>query len=294
MPKTYVIALGNFDGVHLGHQVLIHQAVRIAHELGVKSKVVTFDPHPLAVINPPHTRIMSLKQQSRKFHELGCEEVQYLKFDEALRNTRAEDFLTQSLSQAGLIKGLVVGFNFRFGKGREGDANTLLAWGARQGVKVEVVEPITLEGQVISSSQVRKFLKEGAMERVTQMLGAPLELNGRVIRGDQRGRKLGFPTLNLSQIVTELPASGVYVAKAQLKEKPFWGVVHIGELPTFGIFQPRVELHLLDFDQDLSDLDISFQVLSRIREVMKFESQEELVNQIQADIKVCRDWISRQ
>jgi len=288
--ESYVIALGNFDGVHIGHQALIQRAVALASELRVRSKVVSFNPHPLELIKPPHTRIMSLSIQFQKFKLLGCHEVQYLKFEESLRNTEAREFLNHSLGSVGLIQAIVVGFNFRFGRGRLGDCRVLEDWGKSRDIKVEVLSPIQLGNQVISTSQIRKFLQLGQMESVSQMLGEPLEFEGLVVPGDQRGRQIGFPTLNLGEVKTQLPGPGVYVCQVKWKGDFFRGVAHIGSVPTFGITESRVEIHILDFDQDLYGERVSCSVLSRIREVRAYGGRPELVSQIKNDLEVCRLW----
>lgn len=292
--NSVVLALGNFDGVHLGHQALIKKAVHLANSLASYPKVVTFNPHPRALLTPPHTRIMSPEDQAKIFISLGCLEILCLEFNAQMRDTEAVSFLNGLMTKVGKIKAIVVGYNFRFGKDRKGDAETLRAWGLEHQVEIEIVEPVLAEGQIVSTSQIRRYLAEGQMEWVTKMLGRPLQFCGTVEPGDQRGRQLGFPTLNLEQILTQMPGAGVYIAMAWVFNQGFWGVIHIGPLPTFGVLKPRVELHLLDFDQEIYQKEVQVQVLSKIRDIQNFESKDHLIKQIQSDIITCKNWVAAQ
>jgi len=286
-----VIALGNFDGVHLGHQMLIEKAVHLAKYLGVPAKVVTFNPHPMALLSPPHTRIMSLENQKKKLESLGCSHVEYLTFDQNMRETSALDFLERYLKNQ--IRGIVVGFNFRFGKDREGDSEFLKKWGEQNSIHIEVVPPVQVGNTTVSTSQIRKYLLQGKIEEANQLLGHHLMFQGVVVKGDQRGGKLGFPTINISSIETQLPASGVYIAQTQVEGKSHYGCLHIGELPTFGISNPRVELHLLDFQKDVYGQKLEVQILTRVRDIQAFSSVSDLIAAIQKDIQFCREWMNR-
>jgi riboflavin kinase/FMN adenylyltransferase len=291
--ESWVIALGNFDGVHLGHQMLIKKAVQLAQSFGVPAKVVTFNPHPMAILSPPHTRLMSVDHQKNKIKSLGCLKVEYLTFDQTLRETSALDFLECYLQSQADIRAIVVGFNFRFGKNRQGDSEFLQKWGAQNSIHIEVVPPVKVADTIVSTSEIRKYLREGLVEKANQLLGHNIMFQGIVVKGDQRGRKLGFPTMNLSSIETQLPAPGVYIAQAQVEGASYWGCLHIGELPTFGILSPRVELHLLDFQKDVYGQTVEVQILQKVRDIQSFLSVADLRVAIQRDIKFCREWLNR-
>lgn len=279
------IALGNFDGVHLGHQQLIATAYKLAMTHGWTMTVVSFNPHPLSVLRPPHTRLMSIEAQIKKLNSLGCSRVEHLHFDQELRELSPQEFLEKVLlKKIGPMGAIVVGYNFRFGKDRLGTPGFLSQWGHDHGVKVIIEPEFTFQNQKISTSIVRRAVLEGEMERAAQMLGHFFELKGRVVKGDQRGRKIGFPTLNIEDTTTQVPGPGVYATLVEIDGKNYPSVTHVGELPTFHISTPRVETHVLNFDQDLYGKWVKLSFVKKVRSVQKFSNATELKNQIEKDI----------
>jgi riboflavin kinase/FMN adenylyltransferase len=285
------VALGNFDGVHRGHQALVARAVARARETGGAAVVLTFDPHPARVLRPEVApkALTTLAQKEELVLALGVERLVALEFDTRLAALSPAAFVSDVLASLLGARHVVVGESFRFGHGREGDARTLEALGGRQGFDVQVVSPVLHGGRPISSSRVRDALAAGDVRGAAELLGRPYALDGRVVRGDGRGRGLGIPTANLAVEEQLLPARGVYAGRA-LVPGADWraAVVNVGERPTFGGAGLVVEAHLLDFAGDLYDARLRLSFQARLRGEERFASAEALVARIHEDVRAAR------
>jgi riboflavin kinase/FMN adenylyltransferase len=287
--RPQVLVIGNFDGVHLGHQALLRKAREVADAQGLPAVVLTFDPHPMAILRPPHLRLFDLEDQQAQFRKAGMDGVVYLSFSRDFSELPAERFLERVLEPGFHPKAIVVGFNFRFGAGRTGDTETLKQWGARNGCDVHVVEPFRTADGVVSTSEVRKSLQAGDVARAARLLGRPYFLSGIVVRGAERGRGLGFPTANLHLEKVVTPAWGVYATRTLVQGRLVNSVSHLGPLPTFGDEAVRLETHLLDFTGHLYGETLQVNFIDRIRGVEKFNSIEELRAQILRDVERGRE-----
>jgi riboflavin kinase/FMN adenylyltransferase len=284
------VTLGNFDGVHLGHQRAFALLKERARELGAPSVAVTFEPHPVSVLRPEHApkRILTpeLKQQA-----IAAQEIDHLvviHFTREFSRFTAEEFVSQVLVSKLRVSELVLGANFRFGHGREGDLESLRRLGERFDFVVHQVEASKHEGEIISSSRIRRSLEEGAVDVAAAMLGRPYFFEGTVVRGDGRGKLMGFPTANLRVLGDVLVADGVYVTEARVAGAVVPGMTHVGRRPTFGLEEKTVETHLFDFDGDLYDSRIGLHFHRRIRGTVKFSSADALKERLRLDREEAR------
>lgn len=292
--KQSVIALGNFDGVHRGHQVLISRTIGKAKDIGGRSVVLTFNPHPLTLIRPEQFPKLLITQQQKadKIAELGADVLLFLPFTYELACLSPDSFV-EMIYHALRPASIVIGFNYTYGHRGSGNADTLREAGQRLGFEVEVIPPQKDGNQLISSTRIREALAEGKIKLAKDLLGYWPVLAGKVCPGDKRGRKLGFPTANIA--VPEeilLPRLGVYGAKCIVDQRPYPAVVNIGVKPTFDQGNiPVVEAHILDFQGDLYGRMIEVHLLKFLRPEKKFPCVAELLSQIERDISVARSSI---
>ena len=287
-----VVAVGVFDGVHIGHQALLRDLVARARERGYVPAVLTFHPHPDVVLGRASGRfyLTSPERRAELLAALGVEWVVTHPFDERVRRMRAADFVERVVRHLRMGE-LWVGADFALGYKREGDVDFLRAEGARRGFAVRAVDLLVSDGHgaVVSSSGVRQALRAGDVERAARWLGRPYRLAGEVVRGDMRGRTIGFPTANLDVWAEQLlPANGVYAGWAQLGAERFMAVANIGNRPTFDHGAVTVEAHLLDFDRDIYGAQLAFDVVARLRAERKFAGVDALVAQIARDVERAR------
>ncbi|MGH2978326.1 MAG: bifunctional riboflavin kinase/FAD synthetase [Solirubrobacterales bacterium] len=289
-PTGRAVALGTFDGVHRGHRRVIGSAVERARERGLASMVATFDPHPLRVLRPeqPPRLLTTTDQKIDLISELGVDELVAIPFTPELSRQSAEDFCEQVLAGTLAARSVSVGANFRFGHGAAGDAALLRA---RPEFETEVVDLVQEDGDSISSSRIRGLLAEGEVAHAAELLGAPYSLVGPVVEGDRRGRDLGVPTANIEphpDVV--VPAPGIYAGMATPDgDQPAAAAVSIGVRPTFESGgDVRVEAHLIDFEGDLYGRTMKLSFLERLRDEVRFDSPEELVEQMQKDVEQAR------
>jgi riboflavin kinase/FMN adenylyltransferase len=287
--RPQVIVIGNFDGVHLGHRELLKKARSLADEKGLPAVVVTFDPHPMAILRPPHLRLFDLTDQARQFEAAGLDGVVYLAFSRDFSELTAEQFLDRVLEKEFKPAAVVVGFNFRFGAGRAGTTEFLKEWGRRHGCEVHVIEPVKLDSGVVSTSEIRRLLQAGEVKQASTLLGRPYSLSGIVVHGDSRGRGIGFPTANLHLEKVVTPQWGVYATRVWIGGTAHPSVSHLGPLPTFGDDVVRLEIHVLDFSRDLYGQTVKVDFIEKIRGVQKFASVDELRAQIQRDVDRARE-----
>jgi len=277
-----VVTIGNFDGVHRGHRALLAAARELAGPAGVCA--YTFHPAPRDVLRPDNSilRVQRLEDRVRVLHEAGAEDVVVEPFDREFAGRSAEWFATEVLSKRLRARAVVVGWDFRFGRGRTGDAA-----GLRDVLDIPVhqVEAVQFEGQTVSSSRIRALLGAGEVAAAARLLGRPHELVGEVVRGDARGRQLGFPTANIECETPLVPESGVYAARLHTGEL---AVLNIGVRPTFGGGPSRIEVHILDYEGDLYGAQLRVLLIRRLRAERSFSGREALVAQISADIEAAR------
>lgn len=283
------VTIGNFDGVHLGHQILFSEVVSKAYKQQGTSVAITFTPHPLQVVRPDSgLKLISNCEQKRELIEMaGIDVLIIIPFTKPFAATPAEEFVDDVLIKTIGVKELVVGYDYAFGKGREGDISFLKDQGRQKGFPVSVVEPYYVDGVLASSTKVRELVKEGRMMDVKALLGRPYQIRGEVKIGKQRGgAQLGFPTANLDISSEDLcPKHGVYVTQVIYDGKCYGGVLNIGYNPTFGDGKLSAETHIFDFNQDIYGKPIKINLLRFLRGEHKFSGPEELARQIGEDVK---------
>jgi riboflavin kinase/FMN adenylyltransferase len=286
-----VVTIGNYDGVHLGHQHMIAAARVRADEYGVPLAVVTFEPTPREYFEGPAApaRLTRLREKLEALALYGVDRVVVMRFDRRMQGMSADDFIGRLLVQGLGARHVVVGHDFRFARRREGTIATLRATGAVQGFGVEEVGQFLLDGERVSSSLVREALNRGDLERATRLLGRPYRMAGRVRLGQRLGRTLGFPTANLALQRKVVPLWGIFavrVSGAGLQGHP--AVSSLGTRPTVNGTDPLLEVHLFDFDGDLYGKHLDVDFIARLRDEQKFESLEALVAQMHRDAAAAR------
>jgi len=286
-------AIGMFDGVHLGHQQVIRQTIEDARQHEGIAVAITFDRHPNSIVapqrNPP--LIYSLPQKLRVVESLGVDATWLIRFDRAFSEISGEDFIHGLVRDFGQIHSLCVGSAFTFGHKRTGNVELLKKLGCELNFIVHGLASISLDGKAVSSTRIREAIRAGNLDAASQMLGRSYSLAGRVVRGDQLGRQLGFPTANLEISGLVVPPNGVYAAHALVAKQQHRAVMNIGLRPTLQNPEPRlqVEVHLLDFSGELYDQEVEITFVAKLRDEQRFASREALRGQIQRDITAARD-----
>jgi len=292
-PSERAVALGSFDGVHRGHQAVIGNAVSEAGARGLKSAVITFHPPPIAVLRPD-VQLIQLSTLSRRaalVAELGVDELVILRFDRAFAGVDADGFAEQVLAGTLGARHVSVGENFHYGQGAKGTPAKLAEDGARLGFDVHVEPLLQGGGGTISSSRIRELLGAGAVEEAGELLGRPPWLEGAVVRGDGRGRELGYPTANLALVPrSPLPGIGIYAGTAHLPGSSHPAAISVGYNVTFtdDRSQVRVEAYLLDFDADIYGSPIRLDLTHRLRDELRFDSVDALLEQLHRDVETVR------
>lgn len=284
--KNPVITLGNFDGVHLGHQRILKRLAQRAGRLGVQSAVYTFDPHPLSVVAPHKSPPLILDIEDKTMHiaECGTDVLVFARFTREFASRHPREFVEKELMPMS-VKEVWVGHDFSFGKGRAGNVEYLQALGAELGFKVHVIPAYMKEGSVVSSSRIRELVKAGSVEKASRLLGRRYSIKGIVVRGKDMGRSLGFPTANLRVSSELLPANGVYAALATIGGRTCPAVLNIGTAPTFGGKACSVEVHIFGFTDDIYGTRMEVAFVRRLRSEKAFSSREALVAQIGKDVE---------
>lgn len=287
-----IVAVGNFDGVHRGHQALIAAALTRARTAARPAVVLTFDPHPARVLQPERApgSLMTMAQKAELLAALGVDLLAVLAFTPALAGEEPSAFASSVLADALRARAVVVGEEFRFGRGRAGDVQELRRLGEGLGFEVLAVPAVLEGGHPVSSTRIRESLARGEVAAARVLLGRPHFVEGPVVHGEGRGRTLGIPTANVAVENEVLPKQGVYLARAAVagrEERP--AVVNLGHRPTFGGGAMTVEAHLLDFEGDLYERRLRLSFLSRLRDEQAFSGREALVAQVRADILRARE-----
>lgn len=290
------VTIGSFDGIHLGHRAIIKDLVGSAQKAGVPSVVLTFFPHPSVVLRgrTPTFYIMSPEEKAEALFQLEVDYVVTETFTSDLARIEADPFLTM-LENALNMKRLFAGDNFTFGYGRQGDRTFLEEQSALRSFEYQLVPPVQIDGEIVSSSRVREALRAGDVVRVSRYLDRYFEIPGFVSKGVGRGKQLGFPTANLSiWDQRAFPSPGVYACWSDLEGEHLPSVVNIGHRPTFmdAVDGPIIEAHILDFDRDIYGSKLKLSFVQRLRDERKFENPAALLNQIESDIKTARQILS--
>lgn len=284
-----VVTIGNFDGVHLGHQLLFKKVREQARATGGESVVITFDPHPLTVLRP-EIGLKLISKCSKKLELIeraGVDVLLCITFTLDFANTTAEEFVDDILWGKIGVRSLMVGYDYSFGRGRQGNIDFLKKKGQELGFSVTVVEPLYMDDVVVSSTQVRELIAAGEMPEVRKLLGRPYQMTGKVLVGRRRGGPvLGFPTANIQLADDELcPKLGVYATQVIYKGRSHDGVMNIGYNPTFGDLCISAEVHIFDFSDDIYGQEIEVTLIERLRDEKKFAGPEGLIGQIKKDIE---------
>lgn len=282
-----ILTVGAFDGVHRGHQHLIQQMVEDAKQAKRLAGLITFYPDPSAVLSPynPTPYLSTPGEKAALLERLGLDILAILPFDQGMAQTSARDFIDLVRRHLHMVE-LWVGEDFALGRAREGNVNALRAMEQELGFTVRVIEPLTWQGQIISSTRIRSLLLQGKVRKAAQLLGRYPSLAGEVVRGSQRGHCLGFPTANL-EVRKEriIPADGTYAVYARLGKERHQGVANVGVRPSFEIGSERiVEVHILDFEREIYGCDLVVEFVERLRDERRFADVEELKVQIERDI----------
>ncbi|HZI88675.1 MAG TPA: bifunctional riboflavin kinase/FAD synthetase [Pyrinomonadaceae bacterium] len=285
-----VVTMGNFDGIHLGHQALVGNAVAEAKQCRTKSVVFTFEPHPLKLLAPERAPRMIVNHQDKMdmLQALGVDAVIVQSFDHRFASIQAEDFVRRYLLERLNLSKIWLGRDLKFGRARQGDAEDLIRWGTELGFGVGIVEPILVQGKRISSSRIRQLIEQGRVDEVQPMLGRYHFISGRVVSGHRRGRNLGFPTANLASVTELLPGDGIYATILELQNHCWLSVSSVGRNPTFGEGSRTVEAFILDFAGDIYGEAVKLSFVQRIREERMFAQIEDLVTQMREDVQTAR------
>lgn len=293
--RRTAISIGNFDGLHLGHQKILRSVIARAKQNNLAAAVITFDPHPMKVLRPQNALplIETLDQRLSGFARLGLDAALVLHFDAGLANVSAEQFIGQILTGTLKAHDVLVGENFRFGHKHAGDVNLLRKSSAGNGFSVEIVAPALVDGQPVSSTRVRQAVAAGNVAEAARLLGRLFSLTGPIVRGAGRGSKIVFPTLNLAPEQELLPARGVYATLVRLAGAEYRAVTNVGFRPTFNGSGLTAESHLLDFSESVQQGRMEIRFVERLREEKKFSGAEELSAQIRLDIQTATQIFSR-
>jgi riboflavin kinase/FMN adenylyltransferase len=292
--RKVCLAIGFFDGVHLGHQQIIRQTIADAHQHDALALVLTFDCHPNVIVAPARVPplIYSLPQKLSAVESLGADALRLIQFDKKFSEQTGEEFIHGLARDFRKVHSVCVGADFVFGYKRSGNVALLEKLGGEIGFTVHGLAAVSLDGQVVSSTRIREMTCAGNFDAASQMLGRPYAISGRVIEGDKLGRQLGFPTANLDVTGLVLPPNGVYSGFTTVEKKSYQVALNIGSRPTISPAMPqlRVEAHLLDFEGDLYGKELEIEIGDKLRDEKKFASPEELREQIARDIAQVKLW----
>lgn len=284
------LTIGNFDGVHQGHKVIIDQLKRHADQLNGAAIVFTFDPHPVRVLRPEQTPppLTWTNRKADLLAELGVDAVIAYPTDRELLSLTYEEFFQQIVLEQLGARAMVEGPNFYFGHQRAGTIQRLDELCQKNGVQLEIVQPKMETETLISSSRIRELIRVGDVDEACRLLTRPYRIRGMVTHGAARGARIGFPTANLDAIDTLIPAMGVYAGRTYVQGRSHWSAIHIGPNPTFGEDHPKVESHILDFEGSIYGDAIEVDFISRLRDIQQFASAQQLTDQLKRDVDATR------
>lgn len=293
--RRAVISVGNFDGLHLGHQKILREVIACAQQQKAIAGVITFDPHPLKVLRPGNAPplVETIGQRIERFAAIGLEAALVLPFDRALAELTPEQFVRRVLVEELKTAEVLVGQNFRFGHRQQGHVDTLRDLGQRFAFSVQIVEPVIIDNEFVSSSGVRSAIAEGRVSHAAHLLGRPFTLTGEIIRGAGRGSAVLFPTLNLEPVQELLPKVGVYATEACVEGRWYRSATNVGFRPTFDGTLLGIESHLLNFSRELTKGHMEVRFCERLRDERKFSGVAELRAQIACDLRDVREYFRR-
>ena len=287
-----VVTVGTFDGVHRGHWAVLDEIRARATATGRRSVLVTFHPHPLRIVRPEHAPPLLTTAEEKKeiLARSGLDYAVFVPFTPELSQYPPERFVDEILIARLGVEELVIGYDHGFGKGRSGDAETLTAIGKERGFEVDVVPPVNVGESAISSSSIRAAVAEARLADAEEGLGRPYSVRGIVVRGDQRGRELGFPTANLGGIGSDklLPPMGIYAVRVATRHGDYSGALHLGPRPTFQGAPPTVEVYLLDFEGDLYGEVLRVEFIRKLRDIVRYDDVNDLIQQMTLDVEQVR------
>jgi riboflavin kinase / FMN adenylyltransferase len=281
------LTIGNFDGVHRGHRALVEALRRHADALPGPAVALTFDPHPVELLRPGEMPppLMTLPDRAELLQRDGADHVAILRIDRDFLRLDARAFFDRVIDQGFQARALVEGFNFAFGRGREGNIDTLRGLCEASGKRLVVLPPLEIDGGPVSSSRIRAALVAGDVREAAALLGRPYALTGTVAVGQKRGRTIGFPTANLEKVATLIPGDGVYAVRADAAGRTWPGAANVGPNPTFGEHARKVEVHLIGFRGDLYGQTLRVEFVDRLRDTRPFAGVAELVGQLRRDVE---------
>ena len=289
------VTIGNFDGVHRGHAQIIGRLLSLARQAGEPAVVFTFDPHPASLLRPGQapTPLCWTDRKAQLLDELGVDAVVAYPTDESFLRLDAREFFDQIILGRLGTRAMVEGSNFFFGRGRSGTTGVLRQFCAEAGIVLDVVEPVEIDGAIVSSSRIRSLVASGQVEVARSLLTQPYRLRGKVDRGAGRGTGLGYPTANVAQIDTLLPSEGIYAGRTHTHGASWPAAISVGSNPTFGEDALKVEAHLIGFCGSLYDQPVEVDFLARLRDIQRFDSVEQLVTQMDRDVAAARQIVER-
>jgi riboflavin kinase/FMN adenylyltransferase len=288
------VTIGNFDGIHLGHQEILKRTVKESKEANRRSIVITFDPHPKKVIHPerrPFFLLTTLDEKLRLIESFNIDIVVLISFTTEFSKTTAEEFVRNILWDKLHLNKLFIGYDYAFGKNKGGNAAFLRTFGGKLGFQVEEIGAVMVDDTIVSSTNVRLSILKGDARGASRMLARPYNMSGTVVKGFRRGTEIGFPTANIESEKV-IPAEGVYAIIAEVEGNRYQGVINIGYNPTFGNEELSMEVHLLDFQGDIYEKTIDIQFIDRLRDEIKFDSPDKLVVQIKKDIDRAKELLA--
>jgi riboflavin kinase / FMN adenylyltransferase len=289
------VTIGNFDGVHLSHQFICRKLAAEAKKAGRKSLVITFDPHPKMILHPnilPFYLITTLDEKLRLLEDCGIDATLVISFTPGYSKTTAQQFVYEFLGEKLGVKKIIVGHDYRFGQGQQGNSDYLIAAGAQLGFMVEVIDAFKVQAEIVSSTLIRNLILKGEISSVFDFLGRWYNVAGLVVSGQGRGTGLGFPTANLEPEKELLPPPGIYAAFAELEGKRLMTALNIGPKPTFADYTFTFEAYLLDFSGDVRRKRINILFVEKLRDIIKFDSPATLTRQIALDVERTRAILS--
>ncbi|MCX5834028.1 MAG: bifunctional riboflavin kinase/FAD synthetase [Deltaproteobacteria bacterium] len=294
--RSSVITIGNFDGIHLAHQEILHRVVQEARERRARSVVITFDPHPQKVLHPkrqPFYLLTTLDEKMKLIESLGIDAVLLITFTQAFSATTAEAFVREVLWDKLRVQKVFIGHDYAFGNRKQGNEDFLRSMGGMLGYEVESINTFTVNDTIVSSTNIRMAILDGDVRKAALLLGRPYSVSGAVIRGYQRGKEIGIPTANIEPGKELLPANGVYAVVVDLEGAHYPGVLNVGFNPTFSNEKLSVEVHIMNFGEELYGKYLTVSFIERIRSEMKFESPQKLVEQILRDKAKAEEILAR-
>ncbi len=286
-----IVTLGNYDGVHLGHQQIFQKVMKRARDCSGASVIFTFEPHPLKVLSPSTAPplLNTFRRKMELFEAYGIEVVICAEFTREFAATPPEDFIRNILVDRVGVKEILVGYDYAFGRGKQGTTDAMAEMGERFGFAVEVIPAFTLQEEVVSTTRLRELVRLGKMREVCTLLGRCYASEGIVVAGDHRGKTLGFPTANLESYNEIFPKRGVYAVQIEYQDRLFDGVANIGTHPTFGEGKVTIEVHIFDFQEEIYGQFVRVLYRERLRDERTFNSKESLIRQIRQDIEKTRE-----